>query len=182
MPAALRARFESIVEAARRGWPASLPVPSAVAARFVMDARPVRVICTLGTARFPCAIVSSGDRRFIHLSQRLRDEAGVAIGQRVSVTLVRDERPSEVGLPVELEEVLRQEPSGAKLFAALTPGRQRGIAALVLRVKSSERRIEKALAIVQAIEAGTTDLRELARARLAERALEEPRVARKRVL
>jgi hypothetical protein len=181
MPTASSVRFESTIEEPRRGWPASLPVPEHIAARFGLDARPTRVICTLGNTRFPCAIVSSGERRFIHLSQRLRDEAGVAIGQRVRVTLARDERPSEVELPAELEEVLRQEAHGARLFTALSPGRQRGIAALLLRVKSSERRIEKALAIVRAIEQGTTDLRELARARLVEPDA-EPRRSGKRIL
>lgn len=144
-----------------------MPVPLAVAARFVVDGRAVRVRCTLGQAHFACAIVSSGESRFIHLSQRLRDEAGVMIGQRVRVTLVRD-TSTVPDLCPELEEVLQQEPKGAGVFATLTPGRQRGIAALVVRVKSSERRIEKALAIVDALARGTTDLRELARARRSE--------------
>ena len=182
MPTATFVRFESIVEEPRRGWPASLPVPAEIAARLGVDSRAARVICTLGSTRFPCAVVSSGERRFIHLSQRLRDEAGVAIGQRVRVTLARDEHANEVELPAELEEVLRQESHGARLFAALTPGRRRGIAALLLRVKSSERRIEKALAIVRAIERGTTDLRELARARLVEPDAAQPRPGRKPIL
>jgi hypothetical protein len=167
MRATSSVRFETSVEEPRRGWPASLTVPPEVAARFVGDdGRPARVVCTVGKARFPCAIVSSGARRFIHLSQRLREEAGVAIGQRVRVTLTRDTSPDEVALPEELDEVLRQEPAAARVFGSLTPGRRRGIAALVTRLKTSDRRIEKALAIARALERGTTDLRELARARL----------------
>lgn len=177
-----RVTFQSVVEEPRRGWPASLPVPTEVAARFVVDGRSVRVVCSLGEARFSCAIVSQGASRYIHLSKRLRDEAEVAIGERVRVTLVPDESPMGMELPPELDAVLDQEPEGARRFAALTPGRQRGIAALVLRVKSSERRIEKALAILRALERGTTDLRELARAKLDDADPPRPRRARKLVL
>lgn len=179
MPASPRVTFQSIVEEPMRGWPASLPVPAEVAARFITEGPPPRVVCSLGSARFSCALVSRGEGRFIHLSKRVRDEAGVSIGQRVRVTLVPDESPIGMELPPELEAVLEQEPAAARRFAALTPGRQRGIAALVLRVKSSERRIEKSLAILRALE-HTTDLRELARAKLDSD--ESPGPRRKRVL
>jgi hypothetical protein len=172
MAGSSRVSFESTIEEPKRGWPASLPVPEEVVTRFVVDGRPARVVCTLGAARFSCAIVTNGAARFIHLSKRLRDEAGVEIGDRVRVTLVRDTSPTGVELPAELAAVLEQEPDGARRFAALTPGRQRGIATLVTRLKSSERRIAKALAILAALQRGTTDLRELARARLGE--LEPP--------
>ncbi len=160
--------FTSIIEEAQRGWPARLPVPVEVADRFVKDNKPQRVVCTLGKTRFSCAVMSHGAARFIHLSARLRTDAAVAIGDEVKVTLAPDKSPMGMELPPELEAVLEQEPKAAKRFMALTPGRRRGIAALVLRVKSSEGRAEKAVAILRAVERGTTDLRELARAKLIE--------------
>ncbi len=155
--------FASFVREAKPGWPASIPVPATVASAL-LGAGARRFVCTVGAARFSCALASDGEGRFVHLSARLREEAGVEIGQRVRVTLAPDVGRRGETVPEELTEVLRQEPGARDVFEALTPGRQRAIAALVLRARSSDARITKAIRLVEALLAGERDLRALARA------------------
>jgi uncharacterized protein YdeI (YjbR/CyaY-like superfamily) len=60
-----------------------------------------------------------------------------------------------------LSEVLDTDPKANEVFHSLTEGNQRGLMYLVTQVKSSEKRIERALKIAEKIKAGITSPRNI---------------------
>jgi uncharacterized protein YdeI (YjbR/CyaY-like superfamily) len=59
-------------------------------------------------------------------------------------------------MPEELKVVLEMDVEADKLFHKLTEGNQRGLMYLVTLVKSSDKRIERALLIAEKIKVGIT--------------------------
>ena len=51
-------------------------------------------------------------------------------------------------MPIELQELLYQDPEGSNYFESLTPGRKRNLIHIVSVVKNTNSRLNKALAIV----------------------------------
>ena len=145
-------------------WAYHLVVPELVAQQYAgQDDR--RVICTLNEQEtFQCALMPKGEGAyFININKKLRDKLGLKLGSSVRVSLQKD--TSAYGLPMteELQEVLRQDPEGNALFHALTPGKLRTLLYIAGSVKSPDRRLERALAIVQHLKAngGKIDYKKL---------------------
>ncbi|MBK9336086.1 MAG: DUF1905 domain-containing protein [Lewinellaceae bacterium] len=108
-------------------------------------------MCTLNEkAEFQCALMPKGEGRyFININKKLRDTLGLKVGSPVRVALRKDD--SEYGLPVpeELAVLLEQDDEGNQLFHALTPGKQRTLLYIVGSVKSSDLRLNRAIAVVE---------------------------------
>ncbi|HEU4403767.1 MAG TPA: YdeI/OmpD-associated family protein [Polyangiaceae bacterium] len=96
----------------------------------------------------------AGDgRRYVMLGATFCRRAGLAPGDAVTLrfSLVDD---GEVDVPAELAEVLRQEPGWRKLWRALTPGKQRGVAYYVDSARGPETRARRAVDVMRRLEAG----------------------------
>ena len=144
--------FRSTLEiSTNRLWGCHFGVPSVIADALIAQSKDRRVICTLnGKAEFQCALLPRGDNTFlITVNKKLQTTLAVKPGMQVSVRLRKDE--SEYGLPMpeELEEVLRQDEEGNRLFHALTPGKQRTLLYIVGHVKNTDARLSRALVIVE---------------------------------
>ncbi|WP_266368241.1 YdeI/OmpD-associated family protein [Tellurirhabdus rosea] len=143
-------------------WGFHFVVPADVAGPFI-SGNDRRVVCTLnGRAEFQCALMPlSGGGFFINVNKKIRDSLGLAIGSEVQFTLKKDE--SEYGLPMpeEMHELLQMDDEGHRLFHALTPGKQRTLLYFIGSVKSMDRRISRALAVVDhlKITGGKVDFR-----------------------
>jgi hypothetical protein len=147
-----------------------LAVPRAVAEELRGESGPARLVCTIGKVSFQCGLMSLGQGdSYVLLTKKVRDATGVDVGGRVVARLRVDESPYGLPMPEELGEVLAQDEDGAQVFEKLTPGRRRGIIAMVSRHKSVDARVEHAVAVIEAIKEGETDLKRLARARLRRR-------------
>ena len=59
-------------------------------------------------------------------------------------------------MPEELSAVLSLDTAAAQKFKSLTPGNQRGLIYLVTQVKTSDKRIERALTIADRLKHGIT--------------------------
>ena len=128
-------------------WGHYLPVSAEQAAPFV-DGENRRVICTLdGTHRMHAALMLREGVFFVLVNQQVRDQLGLGIGDPVEVSLEQDPSPYGLPMPDELLMVFQQEPEADRLFHALTPGKQRSLIYLVRKVKHTDSRIAKALAI-----------------------------------
>lgn len=93
-----------------------------------------------------CGLNPMGEGRyFIMLSKTALAALGLETGQRVEVTLYEDPDPLGAEMPEELRVLLDQNPDFAKRFEALTDGGKRTIIHGLLRIKSPEKRIEKAV-------------------------------------
>ncbi len=131
-------------------WGAHFAVPDFVY-KALVEGEDRRVICVLNEkVEYQCAMLPRGDGTYlITVNKKIRDQLKLTEGSRFSVSLRKDS--SEYGLPMpeELAEVLAQDAEGNKLFHALTAGKIRTLLYIAGHVKSSDKRIDRALAIVE---------------------------------
>ena len=148
-------RFTSTLECStNKLWGCHFKVPPRIV-RQLTGNNSRRVVCSLnGNPAHQCAILPHGSGRFvITVNKKRRDTLGLDFGSEVSVSLMKDESEYGLPLPEELEELLRQDSEGNKLFEALTRGRQRTLLYIIGSAKSTEKRIERALVIVDHLKA-----------------------------
>lgn len=96
------------------------------------------------------ALVPSRQGRHVILSRDLLRTAGLKVGDVVEFRFnVADQ--DAIALPQELEQMLDDEPGARTAWEALTPGRRRGLAHLVSKLKSPESRQRKARDLIDAL-------------------------------
>ena len=144
-------QFVSFIEAStNKLWGAHFAVPDLVS-KALIDGEDRRVVCTLNErSNYQCAMLPRGDGTFvITVNKKIRDQLKLKTGSQVQVLLVKDH--SEYGLPMpeEFAEVLAQDADGNRLFHALSPGKLRTLLYIAGNVKSSDKRISRALAILE---------------------------------
>ncbi len=77
-------------------------------------------------------------------------------GSKVTASFSIDDTTYQFDMPEELNEVLETDPHAKEIFHALTKGNQRGLIYLVSQVKSTGKKIERALKIVSQMKKGIT--------------------------
>jgi len=159
-------QFRSTLERSdNKLWGAHVRVPDSIAKKFP-DQESRRVVCELnGAVSYQTAILAYSEGVWVlRVNRALMKKLDVDFGDELAVE-IRSDR-SEFGLPrpEELEELLAQDKEGADIFHALTPGKQRTLLHIINSVKSSEKRIHRALIIVRHLKAlhGKIDFRKLA--------------------
>ena len=90
-------------------------------------------------------VVLGEGKGYITLSKARMKILNVNLGEKVSFTLEKNSTELGQEFPLELEEVLRQDPEANLRFKALTLGKQRTIIYYILQVKNSNKRIERSL-------------------------------------
>jgi Domain of unknown function (DUF1905)/Bacteriocin-protection, YdeI or OmpD-Associated len=134
-------------------WTAHVPVPDLIAKTLLAQGAK-RVVCTLqgGALRFQCGLVPYGEGRYgIMVNKKLRDQLGIRPGSLVAVSLEPDNDPYGLPMPEELRAVLDSDPEGDERFHQLTPGKIRTMMYFVSSVKNSDKRIIRALTILEHI-------------------------------
>ena len=133
-------------------WHYHLPVPVPVAKHFIENNKDRRVVCILNEqVKIQAAIMSKGEEGYyLMLSKDLRKKlGGIDVGALVQVHMEKDHSKYGIEMPEEMQEALYSDPEADKLFHALTPGKQRTLIHLVLKIKSSNKRINKAIVILE---------------------------------
>jgi hypothetical protein len=92
----------------------------------------------------------------VSVGKRVCRELNLTIGSPLSVEFARDDSPYQFSVPEELQEVLSTDEEAMAVFSGLTPGNQRGLMSLVYRVKSPDKRVERALRIAESLKKGVT--------------------------
>lgn len=117
-----------------------------------------RVICKLNNAvEVHCAILSSKEEgHYVYIGSTIMKKLSLKVDSTVSAEFLTDTTPYQFEMPEELKEVLDTDEVAHTIFHALTEGNQRGLIYLVQQVKSSEKKIERALTIAERIKAGVT--------------------------
>lgn len=129
------------------GWNYFVNVPENIALNLI-SAIHRRVVCSYnGLAPVPQAIMPSNGTYLLFLNKELRTRLHLKEGDTVQILVERD--TSEYGMPIsdEMRELLLQDDNFNTHFHALTPGKQRSLIYLVSKVKNSDGRIRKSLAI-----------------------------------
>ena len=127
-----------------------LEVPVKVVKHFGGKFR-VRLLCTLTPKiKIHCGLMAlGGGKGYITLNKKILKSASIKKGSKIDVKLELDH--SEFGMPLseELTEVLSQDSQAYDRFIKLTPGKQRNIIHFVASVKNSEKRIDRAIKILE---------------------------------
>lgn len=144
-------------------WGHHLLVPGNLVTDLLADGSR-RVLCTInGKLTFPCALMPQHGDYFILLGKEVRTKLGLRLSQLVEVQLEKDTSEYGMPMPEEFAEVMAQDEEGQRWFQVLTPGKQRALIHLVGKVKNSDSRIRKALAIMHHLKevGGKLDFKQL---------------------
>jgi hypothetical protein len=117
-----------------------------------------RVICRLNDGvEFHCAILSKKEGDFfINIGSTICKKMNLKLGDNIDLYFKEDTTEYQFEMPDEFTEVLYQEPDALAIFEGLTDGNKRSLIYLVNAVKSTEKRIERALKIVEKLKIGVT--------------------------
>lgn len=120
-----------------------------------------RAICTLnGVVEFHGAIMPKKEGGyFINVGLAICKKLKIKVGAELTASFVADATDYQFEMPEEFKEVLDTDEEANKIFHALTAGNQRGLIYLVAQPKSSQKKIERALKIVERIKIGITSPR-----------------------
>lgn len=110
----------------------------------------MRLLCTInGKLTFQGGIVALGNGNgYISINAARLKKLGLKFKDEVSVTLKKDESKYGMAMPEELKELLDQDEEGMRRFKMLPPGKQRYIIYYVGMVKSSQKRIDRAILLI----------------------------------
>ncbi|TDE08389.1 YdeI/OmpD-associated family protein [Dyadobacter psychrotolerans] len=143
--------FHSVLERfAKKGGEFYMIVPDEVARQFVTGRKPGRVRCRLNDQiDFQCAIRPMATGAFyINLANEIRKKAKIVLSDKLSATVVKDDSEYGRDMPIELTELLEQDPEGFELFQNLLASHQRGIIHYVDSAKSVQLRIDRAVKMI----------------------------------
>lgn len=152
-----------LVKADEALWDYRALVPNQVSNKLV-NKNSKRVMCSvLSDDFFHCSLFSDGDDYFISINKELRKKHNLQEGNNFEVTLKKDESKYGSPMPVEFDEILKQDSEMDKLFHDLTPGLQRNLLYIINQAKRSETRLKKANVITQYLKStnGKLDFKEL---------------------
>ncbi|MBN8680571.1 MAG: DUF1905 domain-containing protein [Chitinophagales bacterium] len=144
--------FQSVLEFSdNKLWTAHFVVPALIADTLLAGKSDRRVVCRLNDrVEYQCALIPFGEGKLvITVNKKNQTLLKIKTGSVLQVSVWPD--VSEYGLPMpeELKEVLEQDEEGSRLFHALTPGKIRTLLYLVGQPKSSDIRLQRAVAVVE---------------------------------
>jgi len=124
-------------------------VPEAISEVFLKQ-KIKRLVCTINeNYTWQCALLPmGGGRYYILLNAEIRKKQLLKIGSEIKIELKPDTSKYGMPMPEEMQELLHQDPEGEHLFHKLTLGKQRSLLHLIGKPKSSKKRLEKALIIL----------------------------------
>ena len=145
-------------------WDVAIYVPKKYAELFI-DKKDKRVLCTInGDFTFHAGLMPQGNGdSFINTNSEIRKKLKLEVDDTVEVTLEKDTSEYGMPLPNELKTAWEMDEHAHHLFHQLTMGKQRNLIHLVGKLKSSEKRIEKSLVILEYLKSvnGKLDFKEL---------------------
>ena len=109
-----------------------------------------RVMCSInGNKAFHAGMVAlGGGAAYITVNKVRMKKYAVEKGDIIGATIELDNSKYGVEVPEELEALLEQDDEGARRFEMLSPGKQRYIIHYVSQVKSSQKKIDRAIMLI----------------------------------
>ena len=96
---------------------------------------------------------------FVNIGATVCKKLKIKEGSTVTATFKADKTEYQFEMPEELNEVLNLDADANNIFHSLTEGNQRGLIYLVTQLKSSDKKIERALKIADRLKNGITSPR-----------------------
>ena len=121
------------------------------------------MVCTINDAApLHAAILRSAAHGYdVNISNSTCKKMGIRIGTSVKATLKIDDSPYQFEMPDEFAEVLDTDPEAMEKFKSLSDGNKRCLIFLVSQVRSSDKRIERALKIADKLRQGITSAQKM---------------------
>lgn len=130
-------------------WQYHCPVPEEIALQFI-EGDNKRIICQLNELPpYPAALMKTADYWFILINKSMQERLKISEGEKLKVQIEKDHSEFGHEMPEELQVLLDQDELGNQYFYALTKGKQRSLVYLVSKVKNSNSRLNKSLAIIE---------------------------------
>lgn len=110
----------------------------------------MRLVCTVNqTVSFQGGLMALGNGdAYVSINVKRMKQLKIEDGDEILLHLKKDESKYGMDVPPELNALLEQDPEGFERFEALTPGKQRYIIHYVASVKSSQKRIDRAILLI----------------------------------
>lgn len=130
-------------------WSFVLPFPKEEVEEFLNKDR--RVLLYFNSKDFiHCALMPDGlGDFFININKEIRKKYALEEDEELSVQLCKDNSKYGMPVPEELEELWKTDQLFYKYFHNLTAGKQRNLLHIVNKIKSKNKRQEKAIIIYQ---------------------------------
>lgn len=130
---------------------------NSVANKFLQNGHK-RILCKLNDEiEFHCAIMpSKSGYYFINIGQKYCKQLNIKEGSIVKAKFALDDSEFQFEMPEELQAVLDTDPEAQNIFNSLTKGKQRSLIYLITLVKSSDKKIERALLITKKLKESIT--------------------------
>lgn len=130
---------------------------NSVANKFLQNGNK-RILCKLNDEiEIHCAIMPSKDGNYyINIGLKYCKQLNIEEGSKVKAVFSPDDSEFQFEMPEELQAVLDTDPEAQNIFNLLTKGKQRSLIYLITLVKSSDKKIERALLITKKLKEGIT--------------------------
>jgi hypothetical protein len=130
-----------------------IPVPAEIVERLGAGKRPAVQVTLQGYA-YRSTVAPMGGTFMLPLSAEHRAGAGVAAGDAVEVTIVRDTAPRVVSVPPDLAAALAVDANAQRVFAELSYSNQQRVVLPIEEAKTPETRQRRIAAAVGRLRAG----------------------------
>lgn len=110
-----------------------------------------RLLCSInGNEQIHSGLMGKGDGRgMLIINKKLQKKWGITFDDEVTATIELDASKYGMKMPEELEALLEQDKLGLEKFEQITPGQQRFIISYVGGVKSLQKRVDRAIMMIE---------------------------------
>jgi len=122
-----------------------------------------RVVCRINNKLdLHAAIMKTKEGMYyIMIGSKYLKQMNLSVNNNVTAAIEIDKSELQFNLPEEFAEVMATDSRAKEVFDRLTPGNKRGLIALINMVKSTDKKIDRALLIAEKVKAGTTSPQKL---------------------
>ena len=126
-----------------------VPVPDHIIEQF-LSYDDMRVLYVLNEKiKRPGGFMKCAKYHYLLLNKETVKKLRLQRGSEVHVSVEKDTSEYGMPMPEEMQVVMDQDDSGRSFFDQLTPGKQRNLIYIVSKIKNPDKRINKALAIME---------------------------------
>jgi len=146
----LKTNFKSKLEHFESNlWSYHIKVPDSIAKKYI-EGSFRRVVCKLNNkVTIYCALMPHPEGWYIMMNKANRNKLKLTLGDEIDIELQKDNSKFGMPMPEELEMSLDMDPEVKQYFEDQTPGKQRSLIHLVRKIKSSNIRLNRSMAIIE---------------------------------
>jgi hypothetical protein len=146
------------IEKSGKGWPFHVVLDQETINKIMVNGNKRAVAFVADTEyRYHCGILLKKTiGHYIFVNSEITKKLNLKEGSTIDLTLVIDESKYQFEMPEEMTEVLAQDQVADEIFHGLKPGNQRSLIYLISQVKTSDKKIERALKIADRLKMGIT--------------------------